>query len=381
MTVFKVGLVSVASLLFLYMSHRTIAVLDLSLGVQALFGAALFLPVALFLAQPLYFWSHRDRPDSGVFYFFQKSVHFALPYLNYFFFLVLFRDLLTVAGGWLGFSLFQYNWIESVVIGLLPIILFLLGHSVVLRGPQVLSHQIQSKKISSHWRDFRLVQISDLHLGSSITVAFVRKMVERVNRLEPNVIVFTGDLFDGTEAGMKSQIAELKKLKAKEAILFCTGNHEYYWDYRKLSRLLDDLKMVWLNNSQYEIRRGEERMSFFGIPDSQAVGFGHEGPDWDKLSLLFDHNEYRILLCHQPFMFDEAAQRGFDLQLSGHTHGGQFFPWNFLIRFFQKYVKGFYRKGDSLLYVNQGTAHWGPPDRLGTKCEITQLTFEPAVVG
>lgn len=361
--------------IYSYVNSRLFGSLELGLSARIVASLFLAIPFVLLALQPLYFWTREHRQDSGFFFVFQKLIHFIISYLNYLVFTVIFRDLATLILSFFDISVFNYDRSETLIVLLLPVFLFSLGHLTVLLGPHVLYRKLSSKKLSKAWQGFRIVQISDLHLGASQTKYFIRRTVERTNALNPDVVVFTGDLFDGTEKGMRAQFEILKRLKAKQGLLFCSGNHEYYWSYPKLAELLGEIKMLWLNNSKTEIKKEgvPEKISFFGVPDPQARAFGHATADWEKLASLYDHEdrEYRILLCHQPFLFDVAATRGFDLQLSGHTHGGQFFPWNFLIRFFQKYPKGFYQKGNSLLYVNQGTAYWGPPDRLGTRCEIT----------
>lgn len=362
--------------IYSYINHQLLNPLEFTTFQYVMASILLSVPFVFLALQPIYFWSREHRNDSGGFYVFQKIIHFDVSYLNYLIFTVIFRDLFHLVSQSLEINLFNYDLKETVIILFIPVLLFGLGNLVVFFGPNVLYRKFSPKKLGKEWQNFRIVQISDLHLGASNTKKFVKRTVDRVNALNADVLVFTGDLFDGTERGMRPQFEILKNIKAKN-LLFCSGNHEYYWSYEKLAILLDEMNMFWLNNSQFEIKKdGETKIAFFGIPDPQAKSFGHDGPDWQKLENLFDKNEYRILLAHQPYLFDEASKRGFDLQLSGHTHGGQFFPWNFFIKFIQKYSKGFYQKGDSLLYVNQGTAWWGPADRLGTCCEITCFDIE-----
>lgn len=369
---FKIIVILFISLVYGYVQNQLLGSLELELSIRLLANLALFIPFALFSAQPLYFWSKEDQMNEGIRLLIRKFLYITISYVNYLAVLVILRDVTTLLLSLFKVhDIFQYDLNETLILVTMPVGLFLLGYLTVLLGPAVLYRKLSSEKLSEQWKNFRIVQISDLHLGAANSVRLVRRSVEKINALKPDVVVFTGDLFDGVELTMREQFEHLKKIESKN-LFFCSGNHEYYWDYRKLSSLLEEMDMLWLNNSKTEIKKkGDDKIAFYGIPDPQARGFGHEGPNWNRLETLFDNNEYRILLCHQPFLFDEASERGFDLQLSGHTHNGQFFPWNFFIRFFQKYTKGFYKRKGSLLYVNQGTAHWGPPDRLGTLCEIT----------
>jgi predicted MPP superfamily phosphohydrolase len=205
-------------------------------------------------------------------------------------------------------------------------------------------------------------------------------MLGKLRREKYDILVMTGDIVDCDPVRYLENLWGLKELDAPEGVYYCTGNHEYYWGFEKIRKVFEGTKIQVLQNETASLTRGQDQISITGLPDPVSKYFPKARAfSWDEIppAVL---PEYRILLAHQPYLADEAVHKGFQLQLSGHTHAGQFFPWNFLILFFQKYSKGLYRikknkgeKGleDLWLYVNQGTGFWGPPTRLGTYGEIT----------
>jgi hypothetical protein len=224
----------------------------------------------------------------------------------------------------------------------------------------------------------RVVQISDVHVGPTIGREFLERVVDQVNALEPDVVAITGDLVDGPVAALREHVAPLARLRAKHGVFFVTGNHEYY---SGVAAWLDELAALGvrvLRNERVPI--GDERASFdlAGVDDwtSGRVSPGH-GHDLRRALAGRDPGRELVLLAHQPRCAAEAAELGVGLQLSGHTHGGQIFPWNFLVRLQQPFVAGLYRLRDTWVYVNRGTGYWGPPMRVGSPAEITCIELHP----
>lgn len=191
-----------------------------------------------------------------------------------------------------------------------------------------------------------------------------------MNALEPDLIAITGDLVDGTVAQLQEQTAPFKGLRAKDGVFFVTGNHEYYTgDVDEWLSWLSAAGIRPLRNERVVIRDGFE---LAGTDDRTARGPGH-GEDIPNALRGRDPRKPLILMAHQPKSFFQAAELGADLQLSGHTHGGQIYPFTYLVALFQPYVAGLYQRGDSQIYVSRGTGTWGPPMRLGAPAEITEI--------
>lgn len=227
---------------------------------------------------------------------------------------------------------------------------------------------------------FRIVQISDIHLGPTIKGDYLAGIVARCNALAPDLVVITGDLVDGLTADLAADVAPLADLRARHGAWFVTGNHEYYWGVQDWLDLLPTLGINVLLNEHRLIAHDGGRLLLAGITDYSA---GHHLPGHDsdpqRARAGAGSADVSLLLAHQPRSAFAGAAAGFDVQLSGHIHGGQFFPWNLLIGLVQPFGLGLHRVDDRMwLYVNAGTGYWGPPSRLGVPAEITALRLVPA---
>jgi predicted MPP superfamily phosphohydrolase len=218
---------------------------------------------------------------------------------------------------------------------------------------------------------FTIVQLTDVHIGGGPTLArdWLADVVARTNALAPDLIAITGDLVDGSVERLRDEVAPLKDLKARHGVYFVTGNHEYYAGAEAWIAELGRLGIRCLRNERLPITDG---LDLAGVDDY------HARPDLARALAGRDPNRALVLLAHQPRAVHEAAAQGVCLQLSGHTHGGQIWPWNSLVRLQQPYVAGLVREGQTQLYVSRGTGYWGPPMRLGTHAEITRVTLKAA---
>lgn len=224
----------------------------------------------------------------------------------------------------------------------------------------------------------RVVQISDVHIGPTIGRDFLERVVAQINALEPDLVAITGDLVDGPVAKLREHVAPLGAIKARYGVFFVTGNHEYYSGVTDWLRELTSLGIRVLRNEHVSI--GDEGASFdlAGVDDwTSARHEPDHGHDLRRALAGRDPGRELLLLAHQPKSAAEAAELGVGLQLSGHTHGGQIFPWNFLVRLQQPFVAGLHRLHDTWIYVNRGTGYWGPPMRVGIPAEITCLELYP----
>ncbi len=226
---------------------------------------------------------------------------------------------------------------------------------------------------------FRIVQLSDVHVGPTIGRRFIEDLVARTNALEPDLVAITGDLVDGSVAELGAFVEPLRDLRARHGVYFVTGNHEYFSGADAWIEHLRGLGVTVLRNERVELEQGGERIDLAGVDDPTGRNFapGH-GPDLARALAGRDPARPVILLAHQPRGADAAARHGVSLQLSGHTHGGQIFPFNLLVGLQQPFVGGLHRQGDMMIYVSVGTGYWGPPMRLGVPAEITEITLQPA---
>jgi predicted MPP superfamily phosphohydrolase len=265
-----------------------------------------------------------------------------------------------------------------LALGSSAIVLIASGISVInyYSKPFVNKIQITLSGLPKIFNGFKIVQISDLHIGQLMTRSKLEEIVQQVNSLEPDLIAITGDLVDGSIKLLSNEVKPIMHLKAKKGIFFVTGNHEYYSGVENWISEIEKFGIRVLSNENIEINDGNDSFYIAGVNDHEAKRFGEKhAADFNKTLSGLDKNRKVILLAHQPIAVREAAEYGVDLVLSGHTHGGQIWPFNYLVYFQQPYIKGFYAYKKTKLFVNQGTGCWGPPMRLGTKNEITEVTL------
>lgn len=243
---------------------------------------------------------------------------------------------------------------------------------VAARRPRVVRVAVPIADLPSDLAGFRIVQLSDLHIGPTIRRRFVDAVVDRANALRPDLVAVTGDVADGLVPELREHVAPLGRLRAPHGAFFVTGNHEYYWDVRGWRRELERLGLEVLENEHRLLVQGNGRVVLAGVNDLSAAS------DPAAAVAGAPHSDVRVLLAHQPRSAFAAQVAGYDLQLSGHTHGGQYFPFNLLVRLFQPFVAGLHRLERMWLYVSRGTGYWGPPLRFGAPAEITLLELVPA---
>lgn len=225
---------------------------------------------------------------------------------------------------------------------------------------------------------YTLVQLTDVHVGPLIGRDFIETIVEQTNALNPDAVVITGDLVDGSVEELREHVAPLGRLQARQGVYFVTGNHEYYSGADAWIAHLATLGIKVLRNERVSLGEGEHTFDLAGIDDFQAERFGYgHGADLAKALKGRDPSKALVLLAHQPRAIEEAGRVGVGLQISGHTHGGQIWPFTALVPLAQPYVAGLHRHSDDTwIYVSRGTGYWGPPMRLGAPAEITKIVLE-----
>ena len=273
----------------------------------------------------------------------------------------------------LGYHLFRVSF-DARLAGLSILggagVLSLIGFAQA-RCPRTRNVDIVIDDLPPELDGYRIVQLSDVHVGSTIQRRFVQRLVERTNALGADAIAITGDLVDGHLDELHEQVEPLRDLRARDGVFYVTGNHEYYWRADDWCPHLESLGLTFLKNEHRVIERGNAKLVIAGVTD--PVGRNTHKQDMPKALANAPADALKVLLSHRPQMAKQASQLGVDLQLSGHTHGGQFFPFNLVIKRFQPIVAGLHRVGSTWLYVNRGTGYWGPPSRLAVGGELTVI--------
>ncbi len=227
---------------------------------------------------------------------------------------------------------------------------------------------------------FTIAQITDIHVGPTIKGDYVRRIVRQVNNLAADAVAITGDVVDNTVDILTDHTAPLGELRARHGSFVVTGNHEYYsgaddWmvEFRRLGlKTLADEHVVIDHDGAQLVMAGVNDYSAISRNPNETSPELH-GSDPAKALVGSPDGAPKVLLAHQPRSATAAAEAGFDLQLSGHTHGGQFWPWNLFVRMQQPFTAGLYRLGRLWIYTSRGTGYWGPPKRFGAPSEITLI--------
>ena len=234
----------------------------------------------------------------------------------------------------------------------------------VARGPVVVRVRVPLPRLPV--ATYTIAHLTDVHVGSLIGRDFIETLVRRVNALKPDLIVITGDLVDGPLSELRPHVEPLRDLRARDGVYAVTGNHEFYWNVEAWLHHIRSLGIHVLRNEHVTIGGALE---LAGVDDSS---FGEDVP---RAVAGCDPALPLVLLAHHPRTVNRAVAAGVDLQLSGHTHGGQMLPWGWLARIWDPVVSGLRRFGATWLYVSDGTGYWGPPLRVGTRCEIAAITL------
>lgn len=223
-------------------------------------------------------------------------------------------------------------------------------------------------------KPYSIVQLSDVHIGGLIDKAFISNLVQKVNALNADIVVITGDLVDTKLQFAKEALDELQYLKSKYGTYFIVGNHEYFHGVENIISYVNNLGIRVLENENVYIGEEDKGFNLAGVYDRFGKRYKAFEPDLNE-ALKNKKNSPTVLLAHQPKYIEDVNDTSeFDLLLSGHTHGGQIFPFNFLVKLQQPYVKGLHQHNKTTqIYINKGTGFWGPPMRLGASSEITYL--------
>ncbi len=338
---------------------------------------ALALPVIAIWIIPVFFWSRNKEAHTERDEILQGVAYVCMGWLNFLLVLTLIRDGIWLVTHWF----FPADWAQflmnpgSMVVVSAAFLALLLGMLIAFRGPRVVELDIPIDNLDPAFEGLRIAQISDLHVSFIIRRPYVQSVVDKVNALKADLVVLTGDIVDGSVQKLKSSIEPLAALEPKNKAYLILGNHEYYAGVRSWIEHFRALGMTVLLNEYRSVEHKGSTFHLGGVVDPAGTAMG-EGPKPDK---ALGPAGLRILLAHNPKLAAASAPLGFDLMLSGHTHAGQFYPWNLAVRLVHApHVAGLSREGKMWVYVNPGTGSWGPPIRLGTRPELTLIRLVQA---
>ncbi len=375
-------LAGLSALLHAYLGLRLLPALPIGpAGIWA--GIALLALSALLLPLPFLLRSSRRHSKADLLAW---AGYLAMGLFSSLFVLTVLRDLVLLvlaAAGWLLPVLAPSAGVRAdsaVAVVVAALLVTVAGLFNARRLARVVEVELPIAGLPQALAGFSIVQISDIHVGSTIKNGYIKAIVGRVNALKPDLIAVTGDLVDGTVERLAPHIAPLGELSARHGVYCVTGNHEYYSGVEAWVAELRRLGLRVLLNQNEVVEHHGARLLVGGVTDYSADRFGEAHRSDPRAALAGAPSDValKLLLAHQPRSAAAAVEAGFDVQLSGHTHGGQFLPWNFFVRFQQPFTAGLNRLRTLWVYTSRGTGYWGPPLRFGAPSEITRLRLVAA---
>lgn len=367
-----------------YLFHRLVLATALPDPWPAVLGLAL---IGAVLSIPLSFVASRVL-DRSVARFFVVPVYVWLGFVFQTFFLVLALDLAWALGGLVLRGTGAAGLLPGAVSGLTGWRIAA-ASAVGITGPATLfaiwwgltrmvvrQVEVPLPNLPPSLDGFTILHLSDMHLDLVHGKTWLEKVVKRANGLAADLVAVTGDLAEGSVAQFGAEAEPIRELQAPHGVYFVTGNHEYFHDLRGWLSYLGDRGIRVLRNERVPVESNGAGFDLAGVDDhdGRRMAEGH-GPDLEGALAGRDPEKVLVLLAHQPRIVQEAEDRGVDLVLSGHTHGGQIWPFSYLVYLQQPYVRGLIRHGGTYLYISSGTGFWGPPMRLGTTAELALITL------
>jgi hypothetical protein len=321
---------------------------------------ALALPFVLIWLVPVVYWVEDRESGSAADELLHFAAYLSMGWLNFALLMSLARDAVQIATPWdPGAPLVLGGSFVALAMGMLA----------SLRGPHVRRVDIPIDGLDAALEGTRIVQITDLHVGPTLGRRYVRRVVRMANELAPDLVALTGDLVDGPVARLARHVAPLAELAPAGRVFFVPGNHEYYSGAAQWIEHFRALGFRVLLNAHETLTLRGARIVVGGVVDPAGAE-----PRPELAAAPNEAAAFRLLLAHNPKLAPRAQRAGFDLQLSGHTHAGQFFPWTLAVRLVHApHVAGLSRSGRMQVYVSAGTGTWGPPVRFGSEPELTLI--------
>jgi predicted MPP superfamily phosphohydrolase len=370
---FRATLIGIFGLFFAYFVVG-LALPIRDLWIRGLVTALLGAGVGAILWVPLSFWHRESEETSRLERALLWIAYGAMGILSFTLLLLVARDLASLVVT----AELRTERMSELILGTATAI-FLLGFLRAQHGVGLRRVAVPVEKLPPELAGLKILQITDLHVGPTIRKPFVEKVVKLASKASPDLIVVTGDLADGRVRELEGELAPLSALRAPLGQYYVTGNHEYYWGGGPWIDKARELGFEPLLNGHAIIRKDGKELAIAGVTDPAAQHFGQPGPDFDRAFDGIPEGAFpTIFLCHQPKFAAEAEARGATLQISGHTHGGQFFPWTLVASLVHRFNYGLHRLGSMWIYVSRGTGYWGPPVRVGSPAEVTLLELVAA---
>ena len=335
---------------------------------------ALALPFLLVWVVPVVYWTRNGtRTETRFDRTMHQASYLSMAWISFLFVGTLARDATLLAASMLHLGALHdaiiHEGVPLVLAG--SILAMAVGAATALRGPRIREVTVCFPDLHPDLDGFRIVQISDLHVGRTIGHPYVERVAACAKALAPDLVAFTGDMVDAPVARIATDLAPLADLAATNSAFFVLGNHDCYADAHAWIAQFRRMGVHVLLNEHDTVRKGSATIVVGGVVDP---AYRDAAPE---ISLDgAPHADFRLLLAHNPKLAPLGARAGFDLQLSGHTHAGQFFPWTIAVRLVHApHVAGLSREERMWVYVSAGTGTWGPPVRFGTTPEITRITL------
>lgn len=335
------------------------------LAAEAVTAAALAVPFILIWIMPVVYWGAGRSREGFIDQLVHQAAYLSMAWVSFALVLTIARDLalLATARSPGAHAMVAHTGIPVVLGG--SLVAIAIGAAVAFRGPRIERVDIPVAGLHPDLDGYRIVQISDLHVGPNIGRRYVERVVELTRSLEPDLVVLTGDIVDGPVPSLAPKVAPLAGLARDGRVLFILGNHDCYAGAEPWIVHWRQAGMGVLLNTHEVVRKGNAHLVVGGVVDP---AYGLLRPEISEP----EPADFRLFLAHNPRLAPLGAKAGFDLQLSGHTHGGQFFPWTLAVRLVHApHVAGLSREGAMHVYVSAGTGSWGPPVRFGTSPELT----------
>ena len=323
----------------------------------------------------LYFLFFRAGPEVKIHFesFLRNFAFYSMGVISFLFSFTLIRDTAGLLILPFGVAKILYGTLASKLIFGISSLSFVIGlwnAKFRVLSPRIVI-PIQDFPLSL--KGLKIVQLSDMHLGSGPNFREIRKLVDQALALKPDLIVLTGDIFDGEMKNITLELKELSRLQAPHGVYFVLGNHECYWDWQACIAQAKDFGFIPLLNEGKVLKIKDSSIYIAGLTDPAITHVKGEAP---RIPNPPETSCFNLLLVHQPQFAKKVSEFNYHLQLSGHTHGGQFFPWNIAVKKMYANSGGLGKEKSLWVYVSHGSGYWGPPLRLGTAGEVTELLIE-----
>jgi len=348
------------------------------LGAEPWQRMALAAPFVLVWIVPVVYWGGGERKERLFDQLLHQASYLCMAWISFLLVLALARDVLLLLTLWPPALAGAHALLDEAGVPLVlaaSLAAMAAGALAALRGPHVKHVDIAVEGLHPHLEGYRIAQITDLHIGHTIGRRYVERVVRLAESLAPDLVALTGDMVDGPVGRLAAHVAPLGRIAAGGRAFFVLGNHDCYSGADAWIAHFRGMGMRVLMNAPAMVAKGEARMLVGGVVDP-ALAISHPGaaPRPDLAAQGGEAAHFRLLLAHNPRIAPLAERAGFDLQISGHTHAGQFFPWTLAVRLVHApHVAGLSRESRMQVYVSAGTGTWGPPVRFGTSPELTLL--------